>query len=425
LGPIFPCSDGGNVLGGGFDSNTGWGFYICKEDAGGNIVWSKAYSKGNGSILRTVIQTSDGGYIMAGESNYTDSNVLVHYGSFMDADIWVLKLDSLGNKIWSKAIGGTADERVASIVEIPGAKSYYIIGATASNDYDCTGNHGQYDAYVARLDSNGNIIWHKDLGGTGGDAATFAVADGKGGAILAVDASSTDGDITHPLTSEFFWVLDIDSSGTIVWDNSYGGGGGDCYPNAICKATDGSIWIAGVTSKQYGQIDTAYGRDDAWFVHADSVGNFLSARVMGSHLWDEGQMIYPLPNGAVIAGGFYDTACADISNSWYGEEDAFLVTFSPWPEDVKTSPGLSKGEVTVWPNPAKEGLTLSFSEGEGTAQVFPADVKIYNIVGQKMYSGMMLENKMNIDISGFCSGVYFVEVNDEYNNKKMVKVIKE
>ena len=83
----FPTPDGGNILGGVFTD--GWGFTVCKEDAGGSVVWQHNYSKGNGAILRSMIAANDGGYFMLGESLYTDSNVSIHYGSFMDPDLFL------------------------------------------------------------------------------------------------------------------------------------------------------------------------------------------------------------------------------------------------------------------------------------------------------------------------------------------------
>ena len=177
----FPTNDGGTVLGGEFNTMVfGYGFLIWREDALGNIMWSHSYSKGNSPLLRDMIATDDGGYMMIGDAIYTDTNFTVHNSGSLNADIAVLKLDSLGNKLWSKAIGGSGDELANAIVENPNG-GYYIIGRTPSNDYDCTGNHGGYDAYLARLDKDGNILWHRDLGGSATDDGVYAIDNGKGG----------------------------------------------------------------------------------------------------------------------------------------------------------------------------------------------------------------------------------------------------
>jgi hypothetical protein len=178
LSYIFPTNDGGFVVGGNYNSASDWGMYICKQDALGNIIWSHEYSKGNGLQTTCMTATDDGGYLMAGASYYTDTNVSIHYGSFMDADIFVLKVDSIGNKVWGKVIGGTGDESVWSIIPAP-ADGCYLVGETTSSDFDCTGNHGGTDVYLARLDCKGNILWHNDLGG--GERILVGMAVGMAG----------------------------------------------------------------------------------------------------------------------------------------------------------------------------------------------------------------------------------------------------
>ena len=141
---IFPTNDGGYVMGGSYNSAP-WGIFICKYDSENNQVWHHAYSKGNGLQFASMVSCNDGGYIIGGGSFYTDSNVSIHYGSSLNADMFVMKVDSSGNKIWSKIIGGSDDDYVYKIVLGP-QNGCYVVGSTLSNDYDCIGNHGIRDA---------------------------------------------------------------------------------------------------------------------------------------------------------------------------------------------------------------------------------------------------------------------------------------
>ena len=304
-----------------------------------------------------MITTSDGGYIMVGETLYTDTNFTVHHGSFMDADIGVLKLDSLGKKVWSQTIGGTGDERCWAVVA-GSNNSCYIIGSTPSDDFDCTGNHGgtsgSSDVYLARLDMNGDLLWHKDLWGTGDDGGKCGWQDGNGGVIIGGSTNSHDGEVTHYVGGVL--VLDVDSSGNIAWNSSYGNASNES-PNAICKAMDGSIWIAGESGPKGGQIDTAYGNTDAWFVHTDNAGNFINAKVLGSRQQDEGYMIYPLSNGNIIAGGYYDTAGGAFPIISWGSGDAFIAIFAPWPENVQQI-NATHDPFRIYPNPANQFVNV-------------------------------------------------------------------
>ena len=221
-GIIFPQNDGSFVLGGTTSAvPAGWAFKISKVNLADSILWRKTYGGQAASArLFSMITTPDGGYLMAGETNYADSDFTVHHGSWMDDDIGVIKVDSNGNKVWSTVIGGSAEDGVAYqalVNTLDGG--CYVIGSTSSNDYDCTGNHGgasgSSDAYLVRFDANGNIIWHKDLGGTGYDGGDCGWPDGNGGIIIGGNTASHDGDVTHYVGG--FWVLDVDSSGNILW----------------------------------------------------------------------------------------------------------------------------------------------------------------------------------------------------------------
>jgi len=413
----FPTSDGGNILGGVFTD--GWGFVICKEDVSGGIVWQHNYSKGNGAILRSMIAANDGGYFMLGESLYTDSNVSIHYGSSFDPDLWILKVDSNGNKVWSKVIGGTGYESGGALVSAPGG-GCYVVGGTGSYDYDCTGNHGGGEVYLARLDSNGNLLWHKDMGGTTEEVGTAAFANNKGGVVIAALAHSDDGDVHHHIGGSDYWVLEVDSSGNILWDNCYGTSTSDEIPYAVCKATDGSIWMNGYG---YGSPDTAYGHEDAWIVHADSAGNYLSAKVVGSTGQDEGYMIYSLSNGSVIAGGYYTDNNGAFSTLPYygtfGSTNAFLAVFAPWTTDIRAVNETSIS-FKIYPNPTRDVASISLNDfGESSKIV------ITNSIGQQVYVKDVLVGQQNIraDLSGMCSGVYCVQLILQNGQREVQKLV--
>ncbi len=396
----FPTNDGGLVLGGMFKSAVGEGFWICKEDAAGNIVWRRNYSKGMGPLLRDMIATSDGGYMMTGVVYNTDTNFIVHGGD----DIGIIMVDSLGNKVWSEAIGGSFNDECEHVIET--SSGYYVLADEISDDFDCTGNHGNYDAYLVRLDKQGNIIWHRDLGGSGDDGAKGLADYGNGTVIVAGATNSQDGDISHPISLfDQFWMMQIDSNQNIVWDKCYGGGGGYCFPNSVCRALDGSIWTAGVSSSLGIGIDSAYGSTDAWILHTDSVGNFLNAKVLGSSGQDWAYIIHPLSNGAVLTGGYYEAHDRSFESiDSFGYIDAFLAVFAPWATSV---PQISPTEnyIKVYPNPATDVVNISSVKG------FVA-TEIYSSVGLLMWKAVKAENAQ-VKVADWPRGVYYVQMTDE------------
>ncbi len=275
--------------------------------------------------------------------------------------------------------------------------------------------------YLARLDINGNLLWHRDLGGSGDD--------GYYGYGIANGSNSKDFDVHHHIGGYDYWVLDVDSSSNIVWDNCYGGADSDEFAKTICMATDGSIWLNGNSTVKSGLVDTSYGRADAWMVHIDSIGNFLSAKVLGSDQQDEGEMIYPLSNGNVIAGGYYSENNGSFSSLGYydtahtGTTDAFLAIFEPRTNVGEPNISLLNNSIEIYPNPSignfKVSLVQSFN--------YEYSVSITDLIGKEIYSGILPKyyNNKTIDTRDWHKGVYFVQVIGENGLKTVKKLLLE
>lgn len=168
--------------------------WVFKIDAAGNEVWSKTFGDSADDWGKSVRQTTDGGYIVAGN---TES-----YGAG-EYDIWLLKLDSLGNEMWSKTFGGSADDSGSS-VEQTADGGYIIAGYTESYGL------GEKDVWVLKTDSLGSRAWEKTYGDTANDAANSIQQAKDGGFIVA---GYTDCVGPEPSCDADIWVLKIDSSG--------------------------------------------------------------------------------------------------------------------------------------------------------------------------------------------------------------------
>ncbi|MBS1584730.1 MAG: hypothetical protein JSS82_04225, partial [Bacteroidetes bacterium] len=126
---LFPTIGGNFVLGGHSFTNTDQDFLLRKETAVGNPIWgNKKYGGSGGEILEDMLATSDGGYVMFGTTNSSDGDVGFHHGNVFNDDLWVLKVDSNGNKLWGTVLGGTADERAYALATAPG-NGVYVAGA--------------------------------------------------------------------------------------------------------------------------------------------------------------------------------------------------------------------------------------------------------------------------------------------------------
>ncbi len=156
------------------------------------ISWQKCFGGSKSEEAKSIQQTSDGGYIVAGYSASTNGAVTENHG---DSDYWVVKLNSTGNISWQKSFGGSYHDEARSIQQTSDG-GYIVAGYSESTDGDVTGNHGDSDYWVVKLNSTGNILWQKSLGGSDDDEANSIQQTSDGGYIVAGYSQSTDGDVT-------------------------------------------------------------------------------------------------------------------------------------------------------------------------------------------------------------------------------------
>ena len=192
-------------------------YNIIKYDIDFNISWSKAYGGTDKDYAESIIQTKEGGFLVTGWSKSNDGDVNQNHGGY---DIWICKLNSTGDLLWSKSYGGTGDEGVSkenSVLEATSG-SFYIIGHTKSNNGNVSENKGGYDAWLVKISPSGNIEFEKTYGGTENDLGRKIIeTDSK--YTFSIKVNSSNGDFIEPGN----WVVQIDESGGILWKtNLYG-----------------------------------------------------------------------------------------------------------------------------------------------------------------------------------------------------------
>src|SRR6185436_8116718 len=128
-----------------------------------------------------VQQTTDGGYIVAGNSASNDGNVSGGHGS---DDYWVVKLSSEGSIAWQQCYGGS-DSDVARYVQQTADGGYVVIGFALSNDGDVTGNHGNNDIWVIKTNSSGTLQWQKCFGSSADDFGRWVNQTVDGGYLIS------------------------------------------------------------------------------------------------------------------------------------------------------------------------------------------------------------------------------------------------
>ncbi len=205
--------------------------------------------------------------------------------------------------LWNQCIGGTDNDGPSDIIKID--DGYMVAGATLSNDGDVnSGNHGAADAWLIKLDLQGNILWERCYGGTSGDNFQRIFRDSEGSFILTGSSSSTDGDISYnPYPgSESTWIVKMDSLGNIVWDRIVGGNATDQQWYAILTGDDG-VLAYGRTASHDGDISVAYGAWDIWMIKLSNEGEIEWDFTIGTNFIDEGYGVIQTSDGGYLCSG--------------------------------------------------------------------------------------------------------------------------
>lgn len=242
-----------------------------------SIEWQKALGGTHGESANAVQQTSDGGYIVAGNSMSNDGDVTGNHGG---GDYWIVKLNPAGGIQWQKTLGGSNVDDAQSIRQTTDG-GYIIAGSSNSGDGDISGNHGNYDYWIVKLDSNGNMQWQKSLGGSSMDIAQSIQQTSEGGYIVAGSSSSNDGDVSGNHGGGDYWIVKLDINGNIQWQKSLGGSSSE-QVNSVQQTFDGGYIIAGTTVSTDGDITVSYGNNDFWVVKLDSGGNMQWQKTLGN-----------------------------------------------------------------------------------------------------------------------------------------------
>lgn len=304
-------------------------FWLVRTDSFGAILWSRTYGGSNIDGTCTLKKCSDGGYGMFGETYSNDGDVSGNHG---DGDYWLVKVDSLGDILWQQCFGGTAKEVTNDMTATPDS-GFLLTGGALSTDGNITWNHGFYDCWMVKVDHNGNLQWEKSIGGTEADLGISVKTTGDGGYIVAASTHSNDGDVqcnVHGDEDWEAWIVKLDAAGNIKWQKCYGGTKGD-GPNDILQTSDGGYIFAGTTNSNDGDVSGNHGQNDIWVVKIDSVGTLQWQRCYGGSLDDIAVFIRETMNGTFIVGGFTYSNDGDVTgnHSDPGFSDAWLLRISP------------------------------------------------------------------------------------------------
>jgi hypothetical protein len=338
----FSGNNNGDITGSLANTN----YWVVKTNSAGAIQWQKTLGSSGGDQGLSIVQTNDGGYIIVGETTQSGSsgNVVGGHGGL---DVLVVKLNSSGATEWNKTFGGSGDERATSVIQTADG-GYAFTGLASSNNGDVTNSHNSVDYWVVKLTSNGTMSWQKTYGGSGDDRAYCIKQTTDGGYVVTGESNTNnDGDVTGNHGNIDMWVIKINSTGTLQWQQSFGGSNQE-RGRSIVQTADGGYIVAGctnssnsgdVTGNRSETITQCYGDpsdpwyfcdtytqdfNDYWVVKISSTGTMQWQKYYGGTSDDEAYSIIQTSDGGYAISG-YAGSSNGVVNGFHGDYDAWVI----------------------------------------------------------------------------------------------------
>jgi hypothetical protein len=354
--------------------------YIIKTDSLGNEEWMNTFGGPEIDWGLSIRQTSDNGFIITGSTNIsTPSNY----------DLFLVKTNEVGDVEWTRNYGGSGTERGNSII-ITNDDNYVICGYTTSFGY------GNYDVFLIKTNASGDTIWTKTYGGTEKDCG------------MSVKQTNDNGFIISGYTNSFgagdmdFYIIKTNENGDTLWTKTFGGAAYD-ISCSVDITFENDYVITG-----YGE---SFGHEtiDVYLIKINQLGNLLWTQFFERKFTDYGNSVQQTTDGGFIIGGttFNPDSIGFTNSDIYlikTDTDGTVVGFN--------NPECPSNKFILFPNPNNGNFIIQ-------NQLNINLIEIYNIRGEVIYKNETEYEKNNnpkIKVGTINEGLYFVKV---YSDKEI------
>jgi hypothetical protein len=384
-----------------------------------NIINQKCIGGKKGDNAYDFIQMWDKGFMICGLSNSDtiDNQLMYNHGGY---DGWITRTDSLGNILWSKQYGGSLYDVLKSIIRTKDG-GFLCAGYTNSNDSMFSINHGAEDYWIMKIDSMGSLLWQKIYGGSSADFAFKLLEVQNNNILVSGTTYSFDGDVTGNHGSFGYndaWVLMLDSVGGIIWEKCYGGSNLEAN-QSMCKTLDGNVVILSTSSSIDGDLTGQTGFIGTWIFKIDSLGNILWSGRCGDGFGGN-------PASSIVTYNSKDFffinhpfgSGGDVSTFYGGFKDIWVASMEDTSGITSLIEEVNGYGLSIGPNPLKDKLTIKQELG------LHIEIEIHNSLGESILKEHHASNNYVIDLSYLSPGVYFLKsfVNKQSIIKKIIKI---
>lgn len=370
---IIQTSDGGFAIAGYSDSFTPHSAYLVKLDASGTLQWtSTAYGLNNLlSAATAIIQTIDNGYAIAGYS---------------DNKMFVVKYSAAGTPQWNKTI----EAGLAAVCNdfFQNSSGEFVLAGYVNLS-------GTSDVLVVKLDSTGNLIWSKTIGGAQNEIANEVLETNDKGIAISGSTNSFGGGLENA------YLIKLDSLGNIMWTQTYGDSVKTAFYSMVKSENNGFILVGSINRLQ-GSGENTY------IVKVDSLGNSCGCNSGSGGIVDT---LGVLGTGAMFGAGGVETT--------FGTSSPLNIAITTICNSLSMPHHELHQEFSLYPNPSCQYTTFQVS--------FPmvnSTITLYNAMGQKVEQFQNINGQSyNISTANIPPGIYFLNMSQQNQNLVSTKLI--
>ena len=339
--------DGGFVVTGyatSFDSS-GTGVvdvYLIRTDADGDTLWTRTYGGSKYDAGRSIQQTDDGGFVVAGESWSFSAGL---------NDVYLIRTDANGDTLWTRTYGGSYWDEGWSVQQTTDG-GFVVAGQTGAFD-----RPSMWDVFLIRTDAEGDTLWTRNYGGIDTERGESVQQTADGGFVVAGRTKSFGAGHND------VYLIRTDTDGDTLWTRTYGGIGPD-EGSSVQQTGDGGFVIAGLT------LSFGAGRSDVYLVCADANGDTLWTRTYGGSDYDVGNSIQQTTDGGFVVAGYSRSFGA-------GSEDVWLIKIEPFGVG-HLRPGFAL--YPAYPNPFNQMATIRYDLTEAS----DVSLVVYDLMGREV-----------------------------------------